>query len=106
MNLLIDYILSLFSNEEAAQNFFSGPGQAMTNAGLINVMPDELAAAAASAVPGVPIPDGDPVGGLQQALADLGFDETFRRTWDLYLAFSEGGFAAGYLDVHQFLITR
>jgi cyclopropane-fatty-acyl-phospholipid synthase len=40
------------------------------------------------------------------AVAALGFDETFRRTWDLYLAFSEAGFAAGYLDVHQFLITR
>ena len=40
------------------------------------------------------------------SVAELGFDETFRRTWDLYLAFSEAGFAAGYLDVHQFLITR
>lgn len=41
-----------------------------------------------------------------QSLADAGFDETFRRTWDLYLAFSEAGFAAGYLDVNQFLIAR
>jgi cyclopropane-fatty-acyl-phospholipid synthase len=40
------------------------------------------------------------------AVAKLGFDETFRRTWELYLAFSEAGFAAGYLDVHQFLIAR
>jgi len=40
------------------------------------------------------------------SLAQLGFDETFRRTWELYLAFSEAGFAAGYLDVHQFLIAR
>jgi cyclopropane-fatty-acyl-phospholipid synthase len=39
-------------------------------------------------------------------VAQLGFDETFRRTWNLYLAFSEAGFAAGYLDVHQFLIAR
>jgi len=39
-------------------------------------------------------------------VAELGFDETFRRTWDLYLAFSEAGFAAGYLDVNQFLIAR
>jgi cyclopropane-fatty-acyl-phospholipid synthase len=39
-------------------------------------------------------------------LHDLGFDETFRRTWNLYLAYSEAGFASGYLDVHQFLITR
>jgi cyclopropane-fatty-acyl-phospholipid synthase len=40
------------------------------------------------------------------ALAELGFDDVFRRTWDLYLAYSEAGFAAGYLDVHQWLIAR
>jgi cyclopropane-fatty-acyl-phospholipid synthase len=34
-------------------------------------------------------------------LGSLGFDETFRRTWRLYLAYSEAGFASGYLDVHQ-----
>jgi cyclopropane-fatty-acyl-phospholipid synthase len=34
----------------------------------------------------------------------LGFDETFRRTWDLYLAYSWAGFASGYLDVHQFVL--
>lgn len=33
--------------------------------------------------------------------ADLGFDETFQRMWDFYLRYSEGGFRAGYLDVHQ-----
>ena len=36
-----------------------------------------------------------------EAVAALGFTETFRRTWELYLAYSEAGFAAGYLDVHQ-----
>jgi len=41
-----------------------------------------------------------------ERLHELGFDETFRRTWSLYLAYSEAGFASGYLDVHQFLITR
>ncbi len=40
------------------------------------------------------------------SLAELGFDEVFRRTWDFYLASSEAGFAARYLDVHQFLIAR
>jgi cyclopropane-fatty-acyl-phospholipid synthase len=35
-----------------------------------------------------------------------GFDETFRRMWTLYLAYSEAGFRAGYLDVGQFLIRR
>src|SRR6185312_11419190 len=37
-------------------------------------------------------------------LGDLGFDETFHRTWRLYLAYCEAGFASGYLDVHQFIL--
>ena len=41
-----------------------------------------------------------------KSVAELGFDEVFRRTWDFYLASSEAGFAANYLDVHQFLIAR
>ncbi|MEU6232096.1 cyclopropane-fatty-acyl-phospholipid synthase family protein [Kitasatospora sp. NPDC047058] len=36
----------------------------------------------------------------------LGFDPVFRRMWELYLAYSEAGFAAGYLDVQQILLTR
>jgi cyclopropane-fatty-acyl-phospholipid synthase len=39
------------------------------------------------------------------ALAGLGFDETFRRMWTLYLAYSEAGFRSGYLDVQQFLLS-
>lgn len=39
-------------------------------------------------------------------LGALGFDETFRRTWRLYLAYSEAGFASGYLDVHQLVLGR
>lgn len=39
-------------------------------------------------------------------LGSLGFDETFRRTWRLYLAYSEAGFASGYLDVHQLVLGR
>ena len=31
----------------------------------------------------------------------LGFDATFRRMWDFYLAYCEAGFATGYLDVAQ-----
>ena len=31
----------------------------------------------------------------------LGFDETFRRKWEFYLAYCEAGFASGYLDVAQ-----
>ncbi|MFE1208354.1 class I SAM-dependent methyltransferase [Streptomyces albidoflavus] len=36
----------------------------------------------------------------------LGFDAVFRRMWDLYLAYSEAGFATGYLDVQQILLKR
>lgn len=39
-------------------------------------------------------------------VAALGFDETFRRTWNLYLAYSEAGFASQYLDVHQIILAR
>ncbi|WP_235981172.1 SAM-dependent methyltransferase [Streptomyces albidus (ex Kaewkla and Franco 2022)] len=36
----------------------------------------------------------------------LGFDATFARMWDFYLAYSEAGFRSGYLDVRQLLLTR
>jgi cyclopropane-fatty-acyl-phospholipid synthase len=36
----------------------------------------------------------------------LGFDATFRRMWDFYLAYCEAGFATGYLDVAQILLSR
>ncbi|WP_246530675.1 SAM-dependent methyltransferase [Streptomyces bathyalis] len=38
--------------------------------------------------------------------AALGFDATFQRMWTFYLAYSEAGFRAGYLDVGQLLLTR
>ena len=39
-------------------------------------------------------------------VAALGFDHVFRRMWELYLAYSEAGFRAGYLDVQHLLFTR
>ena len=36
----------------------------------------------------------------------LGFDETFRRKWEFYLAYCEAGFATGYLDVAQVRFER
>jgi len=36
----------------------------------------------------------------------LGFDETFRRMWSFFLAYSQAGFASGYLDVAQFVMAR
>jgi cyclopropane-fatty-acyl-phospholipid synthase len=41
-----------------------------------------------------------------QQLERLGFDRTFRRMWDFYLAYSEAGFRSGYLDVAQFVLAR
>ncbi|MEH1129682.1 cyclopropane-fatty-acyl-phospholipid synthase family protein [Micromonospora sp. CPCC 206061] len=38
------------------------------------------------------------------AVEALGFDQTFRRTWEYYLASCEAGFAAGHLDVRQFIL--
>ena len=35
-----------------------------------------------------------------------GFDHTFRRMWELYLAYSEAGFRSGYLDVSQLQLRR
>jgi cyclopropane-fatty-acyl-phospholipid synthase len=39
-------------------------------------------------------------------IAELGFDGTFRRMWEFYLAYSEAGFRAGYLDDVQLLLTK
>jgi cyclopropane-fatty-acyl-phospholipid synthase len=39
-------------------------------------------------------------------LATAGFDETFRRKWEFYLAYSEAGFDSGYLDVAQIRLAR
>ena len=39
-------------------------------------------------------------------VAELGFDATFRRMWEFYLAYCEAGFRVGYLDVHQFSLAR
>ncbi|KGN31343.1 cyclopropane-fatty-acyl-phospholipid synthase [Knoellia sinensis KCTC 19936] len=36
----------------------------------------------------------------------LGFDDTFRRKWEFYLAYCEAGFSTGYLDVAQISLAR
>jgi cyclopropane-fatty-acyl-phospholipid synthase len=46
---------------------------------------------------------------FQQAwprVAHLGFDARFKRLWEYYLAYCEGGFRAGSIDVAQFRIVR
>jgi cyclopropane-fatty-acyl-phospholipid synthase len=41
-----------------------------------------------------------------EKVIDLGFDQLFQRTWNFYLAYSEAGFATGYLDVAQLVMER
>jgi len=42
----------------------------------------------------------------QPEIGRLGFDETFRRMWLLYLCYAEAGFRSRYLDVAQFLLVK
>ncbi len=44
--------------------------------------------------------------GAQDEVLKLGFSRAFLRMWDLYLAYSQAGFVAGYLDVWQFGLER
>ena len=39
-------------------------------------------------------------------IADMGFDEKFKRMWELYLMYCEGGFRTGYIDVKHVLLKR
>ena len=39
-------------------------------------------------------------------VAALGFDDTFRRMWEFYLAYSEAGFRSGYLDAWQIQLSK
>jgi cyclopropane-fatty-acyl-phospholipid synthase len=41
-----------------------------------------------------------------EEIAAMGYDESFRRKWEFYLAYCEAGFASGYLDVAQVRLTR
>jgi cyclopropane-fatty-acyl-phospholipid synthase len=40
------------------------------------------------------------------AVATLGFDEVFERTWHFYLEYSRGGFASSYIDVNQITFSK
>lgn len=39
-------------------------------------------------------------------ISAMGFDDTFKRMWEFYLAYSEAGFRSKYLRVHQFSLAR
>ena len=42
----------------------------------------------------------------ESRIAALGFDERFRRMWRYYLAYCEGGFRVGRVDVRQIVLAR
>jgi cyclopropane-fatty-acyl-phospholipid synthase len=44
--------------------------------------------------------------GQSDEIGSLGFDRTFQRMWNFYLAYSEAGFRSGYLDVAQLVLAR
>ena len=39
-------------------------------------------------------------------IADLGFDDRFKRMWQYYLSYCEGGFRSGRVDVSQIVLER
>ena len=43
---------------------------------------------------------------LVLAVLSLGFDDMFTRVWHFYLAYSQAGFASGYINVSQLTLTR
>jgi cyclopropane-fatty-acyl-phospholipid synthase len=42
----------------------------------------------------------------RDAVLALGFEEVFMRVWHFYLAYSQAGFASGYINVSQLTFTR
>lgn len=44
--------------------------------------------------------------GATSDVLGIGFDATFQRMWEFYLAYSEAGFRSGYLDVAQFTMVK
>lgn len=72
MIALIDWILNLFRNEDAARAFVAAPEQALRDAGLSAVSAAQLSSVASTVVPGLMFDQsgGDPIVGLQRAVAN------------------------------------
>jgi hypothetical protein len=71
MTNVIDWILDLFRDPVQAQAFVNDPDRAMANAGVQNVTAAQVQAVAAAVAPAAVIHGGgDPVYGLQQAVAE------------------------------------
>ncbi|EKF25402.1 hypothetical protein C731_0515 [Mycolicibacterium hassiacum DSM 44199] len=70
MTNVIDWILSLFRDPVKAQAFIADPGRAMQSAGITNLTTAQVQSVAASVAPAAVVKGGgDPVVGLQQAVA-------------------------------------
>jgi cyclopropane-fatty-acyl-phospholipid synthase len=39
-------------------------------------------------------------------ISQMGFDERFRRMWQYYLSYCEGGFRSGRVDVNQIVLAH
>jgi len=75
MDSVIQYVLQLFSDEVAAQQFAADPEAALADAGLSGVTDAQLQSAASTAVPGLILGAGNPVASLHQAVSSqFGFD--------------------------------
>lgn len=71
MTTLIDFILDLFRSPAAAASYVADPEGTLRDAGFPNVSAAQLASVAATAAPaGLALGNGDPVYGLQRAVAD------------------------------------
>ena len=83
MLTLIDWILALFRSEDAARAFVAAPEQSLRDAGLAGVTAAQVSAVAATAVPGLVLGDGDPIVGLQRAVANqYGFAPAYAPSFD------------------------
>jgi hypothetical protein len=70
MTNLLDYILDLFRDPVQGEKFVKDPEGAIRDAGVQNMTAAQVQAVCATAAPSVALGDGDPVVGLQRAVAD------------------------------------
>lgn len=83
MLTIIDWILDLFRNEDAARAFVAAPEQSLRDAGLAGVSAAQLSSVAATAVPGLVLGGGDPIVGLQRAVSNqYGFAPAYAPSFD------------------------
>ncbi len=82
MLTLLDFILDLFRNEDAARAFVAAPDQTLRDAGFAGVSAAQVSTVAATAVPGLVLGGGDPIVGLQRAVSNnYGFAPAYEPTF-------------------------